>query len=72
QVEGGGELIWTFLEEDLLDEIRVTVCPVAVGGNTAPTPAGGAGFEAPALRKARLLDLRREGDELFLHYSFRG
>lgn len=72
QVEGGGELIWTFLEEDLLDEIRVTVCPVAVGGNTAPTPAGGAGFEAPALRQARLVDFRREGDELFLHYSFRG
>lgn len=71
QVEGGGELIWSFLEDDLLDEIHVTLCPVAIGGNTAPTPAGGEGFDAQSLKKARLLDLRREGDEVFLHYSFR-
>ncbi|MEK7468416.1 MAG: dihydrofolate reductase family protein [Planctomycetota bacterium] len=70
-VEGGGELIWAFLEEDLLDEIHVTLCPVAIGGQTAPTPAGGAGFDAASLKRAKLIDVRREGDELFLHYSFR-
>jgi riboflavin-specific deaminase-like protein len=70
-VEGGGELIWAFLEEDLLDEMHVTLCPVAIGGQSAPTPAGGAGFDAASLKQAKLVDMRREGDELFLHYSFR-
>jgi 5-amino-6-(5-phosphoribosylamino)uracil reductase len=72
QVEGGGELIWSFLEEDLLDEIHVTLCPVAIGGQGAPTPAGGAGFDAASLKRAKLLEARREHDEMFLHYSFRG
>ena len=70
-VEGGGELIWAFLEEDLLDEIHVTLCPVAIGGQTAPTPVGGAGFDAASLKRAKMIDERRVGDELFLHYSFR-
>lgn len=71
QVEGGGELIWTFLEEDLLDEIHITLCPVVVGGNTAPTPAGGEGFDFASMKRARLVSSRREGDEIFLSYSLR-
>jgi riboflavin-specific deaminase-like protein len=71
QVEGGGELIWTFLQEDLLDEMRVTVCPVVIGGRQAPTPVGGEGFAMDALKKARLVGSEKKGEELFLHYSFR-
>lgn len=70
QVEGGGELLWSFAEEDLLDALHVTVCPVLIGGSTAPTPVGGEGFEPGQLRGARLIDCRREGDEVFLEYGF--
>jgi 5-amino-6-(5-phosphoribosylamino)uracil reductase len=70
QVEGGGELVWTFAAEDLLDEMHLTVCPVLIGGNTAPTPAGGDGFPPDLLRKARLESCRRDGDEVFLSWSF--
>jgi riboflavin-specific deaminase-like protein len=70
QVEGGGELIWTFAEEGLLDEMHVTVCPALIGGRTAPSPAGGEGFSPEEIRGATLAGFRRAGDEVYLKYVF--
>lgn len=69
-VEGGGEVNATFLAEDLLDELYLTLCPVIVGGTAAPTPVGGEGFARDTLRRARLDSVERRGGELFLRYSF--
>jgi len=33
-VEGGGELNWNFIEQDLVDELHVTVAPSLLGGRT--------------------------------------
>jgi len=70
-VEGGGEVLWTFISQDLLDELLVTVCPVIAGGRSAPTPVDGEGFEASALRRAKLVSCRRRAGELFLRYRLR-
>jgi diaminohydroxyphosphoribosylaminopyrimidine deaminase/5-amino-6-(5-phosphoribosylamino)uracil reductase len=51
-VEGGSELLANFAEADLIDEYRVFVAPLVIGGTTAPGPLGGLGI-------ARLQDARR-------------
>lgn len=42
-VEGGGEVLWSFLSRDLVDELTVYVAPVVLGGVDAPTLADGEG-----------------------------
>jgi 5-amino-6-(5-phosphoribosylamino)uracil reductase len=68
-IEGGGDLIFAALADDLLDELYLTICPSVIGGRTAPTPADGPGFSADELRRLRLLDVRTVGDEVYLHYA---
>jgi 2,5-diamino-6-hydroxy-4-(5-phosphoribosylamino)pyrimidine 1'-reductase len=68
-VEGGGELNWSFLEHDLVDELYLTLAPVLLGGREAPTPIGGAGLAMAAQRRLRLVQLEREGDELFCRFQ---
>ncbi|MFB6165959.1 MAG: 2,5-diamino-6-(ribosylamino)-4(3H)-pyrimidinone 5'-phosphate reductase [Haloarculaceae archaeon] len=43
-VEGGGELIFSLFEADLVDELSVFVGPRIIGGRDAPTLADGDGF----------------------------
>ncbi|MBF0254713.1 MAG: dihydrofolate reductase family protein, partial [Candidatus Omnitrophica bacterium] len=47
-VEGGGEVNADFILRNLADEIFVFVAPKLIGGRTAPTLMGGAGFSSPA------------------------
>jgi len=67
--EGGGELNWALLEHDLVDELHVTVAPTLLGGRDAPTLLEGTGLTMADQRRLRLLDLHREGDELYLRYA---
>lgn len=43
-VEGGGSLIWSLFEENLVDEFYTCIGNIVIGGSTAPTPADGTGF----------------------------
>lgn len=43
-VEGGGELIFSLFEADLVDELSVYVGALLIGGRDAPTLADGDGF----------------------------
>jgi riboflavin-specific deaminase-like protein len=67
-VEAGGDLLFQFLAADALDEMHVTLCPIAVGGD-APSLVDGVGFDVANLRRLRLLASEQEGDELFLRYA---
>jgi len=68
-VEGGGELNWAFVRDDLLDELFVTIAPALLGGAAAPTLLEGAGLSMDRLRRLRLCEVQREGDELFCRYE---
>lgn len=69
-VEAGGDLLFQFLAAGALDEMHVTLLPLAIGGD-APTLVGGPGFDLATMKRLALLDCEREGDELFLHYAVR-
>jgi len=45
-VEGGSRVIWTFLRTRLADEVRIFIGSVVIGGDSAPTPAGGTGADS--------------------------
>ena len=43
-VEGGENVLWSFLNQNLFDEINIFVASLIVGGEKTPTVAGGSGF----------------------------
>lgn len=67
-VLGGGELVAFLLGLDLIDELWLTVCPLILGGNTAPTPVEGKGFLSDLAPKLQLLEVHAVEQEVFLHY----
>ncbi|MEH2203350.1 MAG: RibD family protein [Nostoc sp.] len=67
-VLGGGELVASLLELDLIDELWLTVCPLILGGNTAPTPVEGKGFLPDLAPKLQLIEVHTVEQEVFLHY----
>jgi 2,5-diamino-6-(ribosylamino)-4(3H)-pyrimidinone 5'-phosphate reductase len=68
-VEGGGELNWAFLEQDLIDELHVTIAPRLLGGRDAPTLLEGQGLDMAGQLRLKLIDVRREQDELYCHWA---
>lgn len=68
-VEGGGELNWQIIDGGLFDELYVTIAPSLIGGRDAPTLLEGAGRAMAERVRLRLLDLHREGDELYCRYG---
>lgn len=69
-LEGGGNLNWGFIENDLVDEIRLTVAPWIVGGKEATSLVEGIGFDkmkdAP---KFKLLEVRNRNNYVVLKYQ---
>ena len=68
-VEGGSEVIWSFLKARAVDRLNIFVGSMVLGG-AGPTPAGGEGAsrleDAPRLR---LAGTRRLGDGVLLVYE---
>lgn len=67
-VLGGGELVASLLSEELIDEFWLTVCPLILGGENAPTPVSGHGFLQNVAPRLELLEVKPIEQEVFLHY----
>jgi len=69
-VEGGSKVIWSFLESRIADEVSIFVGSMIIGGEEAPTPAGGfgAGSEESVVA-LRLLSARVLGNGVLLRYE---
>ena len=65
---GGGELVAALIKEKLIDEFWLTICPVILGGKSAPTPVDGLGL--PNKLELELVETKAIGSEIFLHYRF--
>jgi len=69
-VEGGGEVIYSFLKSGLVDEISIFVGSLIIGGKDAPTPADGEGAESIVDTIAlSLKSFERMDDGILLKYD---
>jgi len=68
-VEGGGELNWGFVRDDLVDELYLTIAPALLGGRDAPTPCEGAGLAMADQRRLRLVSADVVEGEIFCRYA---
>ncbi len=68
-VEGGSEVIASFLREGFVDEMYVFIGSLVIGGN-APTLVGGNGAEDESdVIHLRLISCERLSDGILLHYG---
>ncbi len=69
-LEGGGTVNWEFINQNLVDEIIVTVTPYLIGGENAISLIEGKGFsKIGQSMKLNLCNVTRVGNELVLHYT---
>jgi len=69
-VEGGEEVIWSFISAGLADEVKIFVGSLVLGGKGGPTPAGGPGVtRIEDAIPLRLVKTRRLGGGVLLEYS---
>ncbi|MGQ0376707.1 MAG: 2,5-diamino-6-(ribosylamino)-4(3H)-pyrimidinone 5'-phosphate reductase [Nitrososphaerota archaeon] len=69
-VEGGGTVNWEFVNQNLFDEILVTITPFLVGGKDAVSIIEGKGFSKIAKsRKLKLEKILHLENEVVLHYT---
>jgi 5-amino-6-(5-phosphoribosylamino)uracil reductase len=69
--EGGAELFRALLEEDLVDQLNLTIAPFVFGGKEAPTLTGLDKSFLPSTVRCRLTGMRVIGDECFLTYRIK-
>ncbi|MEM6520602.1 MAG: RibD family protein [Cyanobacteria bacterium P01_C01_bin.70] len=67
-VLGGGMLVAGLAEQNLIDELYITVCPLLLGGQTAPTPFDGQGLPVSQARSLQLIQVCQQQNEVVLHY----
>ena len=67
-VEGGGEVLGSFVDADAADEVHIFVAPLLIGGAGAPAPLAGRGVAhlQDALRLTDLSTVLLDGD-VYLH-----
>ncbi len=68
-VEGGGELNWGFVRDDLVDELYVTIAPALLGGRAAPTLCEGDGLAMADRRRLALVSADVVDGEIFCRYA---
>ena len=69
-LEGGGITNWTFVKENLVDEVIITITPYIIGGNSSTTLVDGNGFSVIAKSsRLRLKNVTRMKNEVVLHYE---
>ena len=68
-LEGGGNLNWSFIKHDLIDEMRLTIAPWIIGGNEAVGLVEGAGFDKMGQgRNFKLLKVYKRDNYVNLRY----
>lgn len=67
-VEGGGQLLGSFFDAGLIDEVHVFVAPKLVGGQSAPSPIQGTGLsKIPEESQLSNLEIRTLDGDIFIH-----
>ncbi len=65
-VEGGGETLWGFFADGLVDRAAVFLAPRVLGGRAAPGGVGGRGFSLDRTPRLTELEIEPAGDDLLV------
>jgi 2,5-diamino-6-(ribosylamino)-4(3H)-pyrimidinone 5'-phosphate reductase len=70
-VEGGGEINWSIIKNNLFNEIIVTISPMIIGGKNAISLVGGEGYKTiDESLKVKLSKIQKKSNgEIILHYK---
>lgn len=69
-VEGGGETLWSFISQKLVDEIYIFIGNMVIGGSNSPTLADGEGAKtANDIIGLELIESKEMDGGLLLHYK---
>ena len=69
-VEGGGTVVWSFLEKRLVDDLYIYIGPCVIGGKTTPTVVDGSGIKNESeLIPLKIVDVARLGPGILTHYK---
>lgn len=67
-IEGGSEVLGSFFDEQLTDEIHVFIAPKLVGGRDAVSAVGGRGLDSvPQFAQLQRIEVQRLNDDLYVH-----
>jgi riboflavin-specific deaminase-like protein len=69
--EGGATLFRALLEQDLVDQLNLTIAPYLFGGANAPTLTGLSREFLPRSVRCSLTEMRTIGEECFLTYRIK-
>ena len=69
--EGGATLFRALLEQDLVDQLNLTIAPYLFGGANAPTLTGLSKDFLPRTVRCSLTEMRTVGEECFLTYRIK-
>lgn len=67
-VAGGGEVVSALLNCGLVDDLRLTICPLVIGGVGAPTPVDGLPKPIGEAVALELVSAEQIGHEMYLWY----
>ncbi|MEM3737396.1 MAG: 2,5-diamino-6-(ribosylamino)-4(3H)-pyrimidinone 5'-phosphate reductase [Candidatus Bathyarchaeia archaeon] len=71
-LEGGGTLIWSMVKERLIDEVKVAIAPIMLGGVDAVTLVEGKGYASISdALKLEFLGMEVCGEDVVLSYKVR-
>lgn len=71
-VEGGPKLLGSFIKEDLIDELFLTISPKIYGTNeSTKNLVEGQLFPPNQIKHLEIISVKKIKDELFLRYSFK-
>ena len=69
-VEGGSRVIWSFLDSRIADEVNIFIGSIVIGGEKAPTAAGGAGApDERSIVALRLKSVKAFGGGVLITYE---
>ena len=69
-IEGGGEINWSCISHNLVNELIITISPIIIGGKNTKTIVEGRGYSKISMcKKFQLVKVsKNRNDEIIIHY----
>jgi 2,5-diamino-6-(ribosylamino)-4(3H)-pyrimidinone 5'-phosphate reductase len=68
-VEGGGTVIWKFLQSRVVDDLYIYIGSCIIGGKDTPTVADGEGISPGAEIPLKLVEVKQVSSGVLIHYE---